>query len=216
MAAAGSAQATASPPASPADTPVVLFLGNSLTAGLGVRPDQAFPALIQQKIDSAGLDFRVRNAGVSGATSADGLRRIDWVLQGPVQVLVLELGANDALRGLDPAAMKRNLQAIIDHARRYNPRMAIVLAGMLAPPNLGKDYTRRYDAVFPALARESHTALVPFLLQGVAGIPSLNQADGIHPTPAGHRIVAANVWRVLAPVLRRLAARRHARSPQPR
>lgn len=185
----------------------MLFLGNSLTAGLGVRPEQAFPALIQQKIDSAGLRFHVRNAGVSGATSADGLQRIDWILQGPVTVMVLELGANDALRGLDPAAMKRNLQAIIEHARRYDPNMAIVLAGMLAPPNMGSDYTRRFDAVFPDLARVDHTALVPFLLQGVAGIPSLNQADGMHPTPAGHRIVAENVWRVLKPILEKQAAR---------
>lgn len=183
---------------------MVLFLGNSLTAGLGVTPEQAFPALIQQKIDSAGYPFRVVNAGVSGETSADGLRRIDWVLRGRVAVLVLELGGNDALRGQDPDAMRRNLQAIIERARKRYPAIAVVIAGMLAPPNLGESYSRRFAAVFPELARTEHAALIPFLLQDVAGIPSLNQADGIHPTPQGHKIVAENVWRVLEPVLRRL------------
>jgi acyl-CoA thioesterase I len=182
----------------------VLFLGNSLTAGLGVAPEQAFPTLIQQKIDSAGYPFHVVNAGVSGETSADGLRRIDWVLRGRVAVLVLELGGNDALRGQDPDAMRSNLQAIIERAHKRYPGIAVVIAGMLAPPNLGLAYGRRFAAVFPELARTEHAALIPFLLQDVAGIPALNQADGIHPTAQGHRIVADNVWRVLEPVLRRI------------
>lgn len=183
---------------------MVLFLGNSLTAGLGLEPEQAYPALIQQKIDSAGLEFRVVNAGVSGETSADGLRRIDWVLRQPVRVLVLELGANDALRGQDVAAMKRNLVEIIERTRAKYPDVAVVLAGMEAPPNLGPRYTAAFHAAFPEVARETNATLIPFLLAGVAGIPRLNQADRIHPTAEGDRIVASNVWRVLEPVLRRV------------
>lgn len=185
--------------------PVVLFLGTSLTAGLGLEPEEAYPALVQQKIDSAGLDVRVVNAGVSGETSAGGLRRIDWVLQQPIAVLVLELGANDALRGQDLAVTKRNLQEIIDRTRERQPRARIVIAGMEAPPNLGIAYTRRFRELFVELARENDLALVPFLLQGVGGVPSLNQSDGIHPNAAGARIMAANVWRVLEPILRRAA-----------
>lgn len=184
----------------------MLFFGNSLTAGLGVLPEHAFPALIQQKIDSAGYSFRVRNAGVSGETSADGRRRIGWVLRGPVRVLVLELGANDALRGLPVDAMEANLQAIIDSTRAHYPDAAVVVAGMLAPPNLGADYGLRFRDAFRDLARRNDAALVPFLLQDVAGRPALNQADGMHPTAEGHRIVAQNVWRVLEPVLRRVSA----------
>ena len=188
--------------ATPDERPIVLFFGTSLTAGLGLAPDEAYPALIQGKIDSAGLQFRAVNAGVSGETSADGLRRIGWLLRLPVRVLVLELGANDALRGQDVDALRHNLQAIIDSARARYPRARIVVAGMEAPPNLGSRYTRAFHDVFGELARENHAALIPFLLAGVAGRPELNQADGIHPTAAGARIVADNVWRVLAPVLR--------------
>jgi acyl-CoA thioesterase-1 len=184
-----------------AETPAVLFLGTSLTAGLGLDPEQAYPALIQQKIDSADLDFRAINAGVSGETSAAGLRRIDWLLTQPVRVLVLELGANDALRGQDVAAAGRNLQAIIDRARARHPGVRIVIAGMEAPPNLGDRYTRAFRDMFVQLARENDAALIPFLLAGVAGVPELNQADGIHPNAAGTRIVAENVWRVLREVL---------------
>ena len=188
------------------DRPVVLCFGTSLTAGLGLAPDSAYPALLQRKVDAAGLRFRVVNAGVSGETSADGLRRIDWLLQQPqrVAVLVLELGANDALRGQDLKAAARDLQAIIDRTRARFPGVRIVIAGMAAPPNLGTRYTREFRDLFVSLARENQAALIPFLLEGVAGRPALNQADGIHPTEAGARIVAGNVWTVLKPVLRRV------------
>ncbi|MGH7546185.1 MAG: arylesterase, partial [Gemmatimonadota bacterium] len=195
----------------PGDRPAVLFLGTSLTAGFGLEPEEAYPALLQRKIDSAGLDFRVVNAGVSGETSAGGLRRIDWVLQQPIAVLVLELGANDALRGQDLAVTKRNLQEIIDRTRERQPGARIVIAGMQAPPNLGLAYTRRFRELFVGLARENDAALIPFLLEGVGGVPSLNQADGIHPNGAGARVMAENVWRVLEPILRRAA--RSARLP---
>ena len=183
------------------DRPVVLFFGTSLTAGLGLEPEEAYPALVQRKIDSAGLGFRAVNAGVSGETSAAGLRRIDWLLQQPVAVLVLELGANDALRGQDLVAAKRNLQEIIDRTRARYPGVRVVIAGMEAPPNLGTRYTSEFRRLFIDLARANGAALIPFLLEGVAGEAQLNQSDGIHPTAAGARIVADNVWEVLAPVL---------------
>jgi acyl-CoA thioesterase-1 len=186
--------------------PVVLCFGTSLTAGAGLAPEAAFPALLQRKVDSAGLGFRVVNAGVSGETAAAGLRRIDWLLQQPVAVLLLELGANDALRGQDLADAKRNLQEIIDRTRARNPGVRVVIAGMEAPPNLGRRYTREFRDVFVALARENRAALVPFLLEGVAGHAELNQADGIHPTAAGTRIVADRVWTTLEPVLRAVRA----------
>jgi len=181
---------------------VVLFFGTSLTAGLGLESHEAFPALIQLKIDSAGLPYRVVNGGVSGETSAAGRRRIDWLLQQPVDVLVLELGANDALRGQDLTMAKANLQVIINRTRARYPRVRVVVAGMEAPPNLGRRYTREFRNIFTALARENHATLIPFLLDSVAGNPDLNQPDGIHPTAAGARIVAGNVWRVLEPLLR--------------
>lgn len=187
--------------------PVVLFLGTSLTAGLGVSETEAYPALIQQKIDSAGLTFRAVNAGESGGTSAGGLRRVEWLLQQPVSVLVLELGANDALRGQDLAATRRNLQQVIDRARAAHPDVAIVIAGMQAPPNLGERYTTEFREIFPDLARRNHAALVPFLLEGVAAVGELNQADGIHPNPQGQRRLADNVWEVLEPVLARIERR---------
>lgn len=183
----------------------MLFLGTSLTAGQGVSEDEAFPALIQRKIDSAGLRFRVVNAGVSGETSAGGLRRLGWLLRQPVDVLVLELGANDGLRGQDVDSLEANLQAIIDRTKAADPGVAIVIAGMEAPPNMGAAFTSRFRAVFPRLARVNRAALIPFLLDGVGGVPALNQADGIHPTVDGHRIIAETVWRVLEPVLRRRA-----------
>lgn len=193
---------SARPPVSPsARQPVILFLGTSLTAGLGLEPEEAFPALIQQKIDSAGLPFRAVNAGVSGETSAAGLRRIDWLLTQPVAVLVLELGANDALRGQDVAAAKRNLQEIIDRTRAKYPDVEIVIAGMQAPPNLGRRYATDFAQMFTDLARENDAALIPFLLEGVGGVADMNQGDGIHPNVAGARKVAENVWDVLGPVL---------------
>jgi acyl-CoA thioesterase-1 len=180
----------------------VVFLGTSLTAGLGLDPEQAYPALIQAKIDSAGLPYTAVNAGVSGETSAGALRRIDWLLAQPVAVLVIETGANDALRGLDVDTMTANIQAIIDRARKLDPPPAIVLVGMRAPPNLGPDYGRRFRAAYTALAERNEVPLVPFLLDGVAGRPSLNQADMIHPTAQGQRMMAETVWRVVGPVLR--------------
>jgi acyl-CoA thioesterase-1 len=187
----------------PAAAPkTVVFLGDSLTAGLGVQPSEAFPALIAEKIRAAGLPFEVENAGLSGDTSAGGLRRIDWLLQRRIDLLVLELGANDGLRGLDLKSLKANLQAIIDKAKAKNPKVKIVLAGMQVPPNLGADYTTGFQRVFNELARENNAALIPFLLEGVGGQRELNQQDLIHPSPAGHRIIADLVWGTLEPILR--------------
>ena len=183
---------------------MVLFLGTSLTAGMGLSPEQAYPALIQTRIDSAGLGFRVVNAGVNGETSAGGLRRIDWLLRQPVAVLVVELGANDMLRGQDVAAMRANLQEIIDRTRVAYPAARIVISGMQAAPNLGEPYVGEFAATFEELAEENDAALIPFLLDGVAGIPELNQPDGNHPTAEGQVIVAENVWVVLDPLLREL------------
>lgn len=179
----------------------VLFVGTSLTAGYGVGAEQAYPRVLQQMIDSAGLPYRVVNAGISGETSAGGLRRIDWSLQQPTDVLVVELGANDALRGLDPAAMRSNLDGILARARELHPDVALVIIGMEAPPNLGADYGARFRAVFTDLARQYDAVLVPFLLAGVAAEPALNLEDGIHPNAEGHRVLARTVWEVLAPVL---------------
>ncbi len=189
----------------PAPTPstrTVVFLGDSLTAGLGVQPTEAFPALVAEKIRAAGLPFAVENAGLSGDTSAGGLRRIDWLLQRPIDLLVIELGANDGLRGLDLKSMKENLQAIIDKTRARNPQVKIVLAGMQVPPNLGVEYATGFERVFNELARENKATLIPFLLEGVGGHRELNQQDLIHPTPAGHRVIAELVWRTLEPILR--------------
>jgi acyl-CoA thioesterase-1 len=193
------------PPPRAADRPRIVFLGTSLTAGLGLDPDEAYPALIQRKLDSAGLAFTAVNAGVSGETSAGALRRIDWVMREPAQVLVIETGANDMLRGLDPDSLGSNIQAIIDRARRQAPPPRIVLLGMQALPNYGQAYARRFNAIYPALANRNDLPLVPFLLQGVAGVDSLNQADMVHPTAAGQRRVAETVWPVLERVLRSTA-----------
>jgi acyl-CoA thioesterase-1 len=182
--------------------PAVLFLGTSLTAGYGIDPLQAYPALIQQKIDSAGLDYRVVNAGLSGETSAGALRRADWVFQQPISVLVLETGANDGLRGLPPDSLRANIQAILDRAKRLRPAPRLVLVGMRIPPNYGRAYTERFAAIYPELAKANGAVLVPFLLDGVGGVRSLNQADGVHPTAEGQRKMAETVWRVLEPVLR--------------
>ncbi|HEX3818059.1 MAG TPA: arylesterase [Chthoniobacterales bacterium] len=188
-----------------AATPVfggtILFLGDSLTAGRGVEESQAFPALIQEKIREKNLPFEVVNAGLSGDTSAGGLSRLDWILQRPIDVLVLELGANDGLRGLPVAAMKRNLQSIIGRLKAKNPQVKIVIAGMQIPPNYGANYAADFRSAFAELAEKNHAALIPFLLEGVGGHLDLNQADHIHPTPAGHKIVAENIWRVLEPLL---------------
>jgi acyl-CoA thioesterase-1 len=199
---------SAEAPATDTSAPAVLFLGTSLTAGMGLSADEAYPALIEAKIDSAGLGFRVVNAGVSGETSAGGLRRIDWLLRQPVAVLVLELGANDMLRGQDVPAMRANLQEIIDRTKNAHPEARIVIAGMLAAPNLGERYVDEFEAAFVELAEANGAALIPFLLDGVAGIPELNQSDGNHPTAEGQAIVAENVWNVLGPILHGLEGAR--------
>ena len=186
----------------PSSTPLVLVVGTSLTAGLGLDPSQAYPAVLQQKIDSAGLRYRVVNRGVSGETSAGALQRVDWLMRQPVAVLILETGGNDGLRGLDPDSLKANLEAIVRRARQQTPPPAILLLGMEAPPNFGAEYTARFRAAYQDAASELGVPLVPFLLAGVGGIDSLNQADGIHPTAAGQRRVAALVWEALEPVLR--------------
>ena len=184
----------------------MVFMGTSLTAGFGLESaDEAFPARLQALADSANMPTRMVNAGVSGETSAGGLRRIGWVLADTVDVLVLELGANDGLRGQDHEALARNLAAIIDSTRTRWPGARIVLAGMEAPPNLGPRYTSAFREVFPRVARERDAALVPFLLDGVAGERALNQDDGIHPTAAGHERIAHTVWPVLEPVLQEVA-----------
>lgn len=181
---------------------VILFFGNSLTAGMGLDPNEAFPAIIQRRLDSLNLPYTTVNAGLSGETTAAGKNRINWVLNQKVSVFVLELGANDGLRGIPLEETRSNLQNIIDKVRSKNPETQIVLAGMQIPPNMGPDYTTEFKAIFPELAAKNNAALIPFLLEDVAGIPSLNQADGIHPTMEGQKIVAyKNVWPVLEPLL---------------
>ena len=196
------AQAAGTPASTPPRT--ILFFGDSISAGYGLANagEEAFPALVQRKITDAGLNYRVVNAGLSGDTSAGGLRRIDWLLQHPVDVLVLELGGNDGLRGLPPEETARNLQAIIDKTRAKNPAVKVVVAGMRLPPNFGTDYVARFIAVFPALAKNNPDAvLLPFILEGVGGDPKLNQRDQIHPTAEGHKVIAELVWQTLKPLL---------------
>lgn len=188
------------PPATAAKT--ILFFGNSLTAGYGVDPSQAFPALIQQKIDSMHLPYKVINGGVSGETTAGGNQRIDFVLkQQPVDVFVLELGANDGLRGIPLTETRRNLQSMVDKVKAKYPGAKLVLAGMQIPPNMGLAYATEFKNIFPELAKKNNMTLIPFLLQGVGGEVRLNQQDGIHPTAEGHQIVAENVWKELKGVL---------------
>jgi acyl-CoA thioesterase-1 len=180
----------------------VLFLGTSLTAGLGLEPDSAFPQQLQRKIDAAGLPYQTVNAGVSGETSAGLLRRLDWVLQRPASVIVVETGANDGLRGLSVEGTKATIGQVLDRIRRDRPEARLALVQMEAPTNLGASYTTAFHAMFPVLAREHGATLIPFLLEKVAGLPSLNQADGIHPNYAGERLVTETVWRGLEPLLR--------------
>ena len=179
--------------------PRIVFLGDSLTAGLGLPREQAVPSLIQARLDAEGYAYEVVNAGVSGDTSAGGLSRLDWSLEGQVAILVVELGANDGLRGLPVSQMERNLGEIIARAQQRD--ITVVLTGMEAPPNYGAVYTSEFRQVFPDLAEEYDVAFVPFFLEGVAGIPSLNNEDGMHPNYAGAQIVAETVWRVLEPVI---------------
>jgi acyl-CoA thioesterase I len=179
----------------------VLIVGTSLTAGLGLDPDDAWPALIQSKIDSARLDYHVVNAGLSGETSAGALRRIDWLLRGPVDVFVLETGANDGLRGLDTDSLRANLEAILAKVHTARPSARLALIQMEAPPNMGAPYAQKFHGVYAEAARAEGATLLPFLLDSVAGRPNLNQADGMHPNVAGARIVARTEWRALLPIL---------------
>jgi acyl-CoA thioesterase-1 len=180
---------------------VVVALGDSLTAGLGVAPDEAYPALLEARLRREGLPYRVVNAGVSGDTSAGGRRRVDWVLRSKPDVVIVALGANDGLRGLPVGALRDNLEAIVKQLQATGAR--VLLVGMRVPPNYGDDYARAFTAVFPAVARRTGTALAPFLLEGVAGNARLNQADGVHPTAEGQRIIASHLWPYLLPLLTR-------------
>jgi len=182
-------------------TPTIVFLGTSITAGLGLDPEQAYPAVIQRKLDSAGFHYQVINAGQSGESSAGALNRIDWILRQAPAVLVIETGANDGLRGQSPNGVRSNIQAIIDRTRNRSPSTTIILAGMQALPNMGTRYVREFVEIYPELAERNGIRLVPFILEGVGGVDSLNQPDGIHPTPKGQEMVAENVWRVLLPTL---------------
>lgn len=195
--AAPAAAATDAPQA--AARPRIVFLGDSLTAGYGLERSQSVPSLIQARLDAGGYSYEVVNAGVSGDTSAGGLSRLDWSLEGDVAVLVVELGANDGLRGLPVDAMKRNLDEIIRRAKARG--ITVLLTGMEAPPNYGAAYTTEFRQVFADLARQHQVAFIPFYLEGVAGMPALNIADGMHPNPAGARIVETTVWRALEPML---------------
>lgn len=179
------------------DDQTILFFGDSITAGYGLQTEQAFPALIQQKIDSLDLNYNVVNAGLSGETTAGGLRRVDWILQQHVDIFVLELGGNDGLRGIDPQSSKENLQGIIDKVEQKYPDAEIVLTGMQAPPNLGDLYTEEFRGIFYELAEQNDVIFMPFILEEVAGNPELNLPDGIHPTAEGHQVVADNLWNVL-------------------
>lgn len=184
-----------------AEKKTLLFFGDSLTAGYGVDPDEAYPALIQQRVDAAGLPWRIVNAGLSGETTAGGLRRLDWILRQQVDIFVIELGGNDGLRGIPPATTRANLEAMIRRIRERQPAIKIVVAGMQLPTNMGPEHTREFAAIYPEIAREQDAVLIPFLLAGVGGVPDLNLPDGIHPTPQGHAIVADTVWAVLQPLL---------------
>jgi len=180
----------------------ILFFGNSLTAGMGLESQTlAFPSIIQHRIDSLDLPYRVINAGLSGETSAAGNERIDWLLNEEVAIFILELGANDGLRGIPTEETQKNLQRIIDKVVSKYPDCKLVLTGMMVPPSMGGDYGKAFTAIFPALAQKNNMAYVPFLLEGVAGESTLNQQDGVHPTAEGHKILAENVWKVLKPLL---------------
>ncbi|WP_273566342.1 arylesterase [Maribacter halichondriae] len=183
------------------DTKTILFFGNSLTAGYGLDTEESFPALIQDRLDSLGMNYTAINSGLSGETTSGGLNRLNWVLNQKTDVFVLELGANDGLRGIPLKETRKNLQSIIDLVKEKNPSTKIILAGMQIPPNMGQDYTDEFRKIYPELAAENDLRLIPFLLDGVAGIPELNLQDGIHPTAEGQKIVRENVWKVLEEVL---------------
>ena len=180
---------------------LIIFFGNSLTAGYGLDEQEAFPALIQSRIDSLGLPYTVMNAGLSGETSSGGDNRISWVLNQSPDIFILELGANDMLRGLELKETEKNLRNILNKVKEKNPDVKLVISGMQAPPNLGQDYTRKFGAIFPLMAKEFNASLIPFLLENVAAVPELNLSDGKHPNEKGQKIVMENVWKVLEPLL---------------
>jgi len=183
------------------DKKIIVFFGNSLSAAYGIEATQGFVGLTAQRIDSLGLPYEIVNAGLSGETTAGGKTRIEWILRQPVDIFILELGGNDALRGIDPEDSYKNLKFIVEKVKEKYPSAKIVLAGMEAPPNLGPEFTSKFRQMYPKLAKEYNASLIPFLLEGVGGIPELNLPDGIHPTPKGHQIVAKNVWAVLENLL---------------
>ena len=181
--------------------PVIVFFGDSLTVGYGVEPEQAYPALVQEMIDAAGIEAQVVNAGLSGETTAAGLRRIDWILSRPIDIFVLALGGNDGLRGIPVDETERNLDGILQKVATRYPEAQLIVAGMESPPNMGETFTKAFRAVFPEVAEKHQAVLIPFLLEGVGGEKSLNLPDGIHPNPEGHLLVAENVWAILEPVV---------------
>lgn len=181
--------------------PVIVALGDSITSGLGVAADEAYPALLEVRLRRDGYAYRVVNAGVSGGTTAGGLRRVDWVLRAQPEIVIVALGANDGLRGQPPQTTRANLEAIVMRLQTAGTR--VLLAGMRMPPNYGAEFTREFEAVFPAVARRANVALIPFLLDGVAADPTLNQADGLHPNAAGHRVIADRLWPQLRPLLKK-------------
>jgi acyl-CoA thioesterase I len=180
----------------------VLFYGDSLTAGYGLDPDEAYPALVEEKAAKAGTPIRAVNAGLSGETTSGGLRRLDWILRQKVDIFVIELGGNDGLRGISPDVTRRNLAAMIQRVREKNPGVTVVLAGMQIPTNMGRQHADAFASIYPEVAKEHDVVLIPFLLEGVGGIPELNLPDGIHPTAEGHRIVAETVWKYLQPLVK--------------
>lgn len=196
------AQENNASPAAPNERKTIVFLGDSLSAGSGVQPKEAFPALVGEKIHERGLPYEVVNAGVGGDTTAGGLRRLDWLLQRKVDLLVLELGGNDGLRGLPVSNIKANLQAMIDKAKAKYPDMQIVVAGMQMPPNVGAEYVEEFRQVFFDVASENNATIIPFLLEGVGGLREFNQPDLIHPNPTGHKMVAEVVWKTIEPLLK--------------
>ena len=183
------------------DSRTILFFGNSITAAFGLDPSEAFSSLIQLKIDSLGKNYTCVNAGNSGETTKGGLQRIDWVLKKPVSIFVLELGANDGLRGYEVEETKENLKKIIQKFRAKNPDSKVLLAGMKVPPSMGEDYFNSFEKIYPEIAQEENVNLIPFILENVAGIDSLNLPDGIHPTAKGHEILAENIWKELSPLI---------------
>jgi len=204
----GASAAATAVAVAPADTPTVVFIGTSLTAGYGLTPDRAYPAAVQRLAAADNLPVRMVNAGLSGETSAGALRRVEWVLRSPADVVVIETGANDGLRALDIDATRANITGIVQRIRRAQPAARVFLVQMEAPPNFGPDYTARFRDMYPAIARETGATLVPFLLEGVAAVPELNQSDGIHPNIAGAERVAGTVWTALKPAVAALHAQR--------